>query len=399
MRRFSRRLKILLGVFAALLVILLTRPLWRPFFERVAPLDPVPASCGSARLERREGHVVLHLAGSPEEMGRQHGELLKESIGLMLREYVAPRARGRMGEVLEEALPRVRAALPEDFLRELDACAGAAGVDADDLLLAQCIGDVKEAAVHGRRSGAGCSAYVAFGPAAAGGGLECGRNLDYELSAEVARRCSLVTYYAPEDGHRFAAVGLAGMLTGWTLINEHGLVVANHLGGGTERRLEAMPTLILARRVAQRAATVEEGIGIIRASSRMRGQIIWLAQEGDPASGRPARAAAVEYDAETVAVREAENGVLIVTNTNRVLGGRVADGDVGCPRYRRLRELVDARLGSLDGGEPLTLDPGVARADGWSQHVVHFAPRQGFFRVWHLLNASGLGRPVEHPAP
>lgn len=369
---------------------------------RLAPTPPPPVvldRAGAGRLLLRGGHLELHVSGSPEEMGRQNGTLLARRIRLLLDEYILggnvisndpgdPDRRRLLG-----AVRTMRRALPPSFLRESDACAEAAGIDRDVLLLAQCEGDLRDAAAEA------CTGYAAFGPATADGRLECGRNLDWWVGENTARQAALVTYWdpAPGEGYRFAAVGFAGILTGWTLLNERGLVVANHLGGGYETRLEAIPTLLLAREIAERAASVEEGIGILRRAPRMRGQIIWIAEDADPARGRPARAVAVEYDAKRLVVREAKDGVLIVTNTNLAFDGEVPDEKCSCSRYQRLRAEIRRRRGRLDGTVPLTAGSGIANSI--TLHVVEVVPSRGVFEVRHGTLPAQDAVPVRHPFP
>ena len=408
---FTTRLKILLGIFAIAFLAIPASSKWHSWSERVRPLDQIPsgwidgkvepltqgpAAADQGRLEWRGPHIVLHLSGSSIQMGRQHGSLLKKRIQLMLREYIDPIESTELLDAARE----MRTALPKPLIEELNACAEAADVDPDRLFLAQCIGDIKEAVSRRRaQNNHSCSAYVAFGPATAGGKLECGRNLDYPLTNKVARHCSLVTYYTPreDDGYRFAAIGMTGMVTGWTLVNEHGLIVANHLGGGSATRIRAIPTLLLARLVAQWAKTVDEGVEIIRKARRVRGQIIWLAQEADPKANRPARAVALEYDAERVSLREAVRGVLIVTNTNRSFYGDIPERNVACGRYQSLHRQIYEKYGRLNGTEFLTLGEGVPFTT--TQHVVQVLPSKGIFQVKHRILPGRLGETVTYPLP
>ncbi len=385
---------------------------------KVRSLDPVPAPFEGGRIERRGRHVVLHVSGTPEQMGRRHGTLLKRSISFVLERYVLdcvigsrdPKSPKRAQ--LVAAVRTVRGALPDAFVRELDACAKAAGVDPDLLLLAQCEGDVRRAAARAGRkraapvsaSGAepdaqaACTTYVAFGPATAGGRLEAGRNFDYWVGDGVVERCALVTYYAPASSYRFAAVGAAGILGGPTLVNEHGLFVAVHTPSrGSATRLDALPAFALMRLIAERASIVEEGIDIVRASPRMCGATLVLAQDGDSETGNQARAVAVEYDAEQVYTREAKDGVLIVTNMSLVFGGGQRDGNEVCNRYARLRALIDSERGRLDGTKPLTLAAGIAKPN--TLHTVQFLPAAGRFTVWHGTLPAGRGEPVTYSMP
>lgn len=312
--------------------------LW-PRGQGFSPVDAVPAQSGGGRVELRSGQLVLHLQGSPEQLGDQHGRLLQASIRLVVQGYLHESVCGGRRPVLDRLLVRARVlkpALPAWYLRELRACAAAAGVAEDELLAAQCEGDlasVREAPATAARPGhppQACSAYVVFGdPRLSGGQLRAGRNFDY-AAGDFVHHCALATYVRPPTGagHRFLAVGWSGILGGWTLVNDRGLVVANHVGGGSATNPRGVPTLIMARILAQRAGTIDEALALLRGLPRMRGQIIWLAQPADPAAGRPARAVAAEYDAAAVFVRESHNGLLTVSNRNVVFGGKAPPEDL-----------------------------------------------------------------------
>ncbi len=314
------RIAIMLGLGAAALLLLWPRP------KTFAALDPIPAQWGDGKLQGHSGQMVLHAHGSPEQIGEQHGHLLRHAIAAMLQGYLRQDVCGGRQATMDRLLARVRVmkpALPDSFRAELRACARAADVDEDELLLAQCEGDIASLKSD-KPTPAACSAYVVFGdPRISGGQMRAGRNFDYS-AGDFLHHCALATYVTPRpgDGHAFLAVGWSGILTGWTLVNDRGLVVANHCGGGRETNPQGIPTLIMSRLLAQQAGTVDEALALLRRSPRMRGQIIWLGQPADPATGRPARAVAAEYDAERVFVREADHGVLLVSNRNVVFGGK-----------------------------------------------------------------------------
>lgn len=257
---------------------------------------------------------MVRLEGSPQEIGTQHGTALGESIRLMIHEYVG----AEMGDPdrKAQALGRVRVmkpSLPEWYRQELTACANAAGVDEDVLLYAQCEGDIK--------SLGGCTSYVAFGPATHDGGMEVGRNFDY-WGIESADRCVAILSVVPrpKDGHAFVSVGWAGILGGWTFVNERGLFVSNNLGGFDKMDPHGVPTLILSRIIAQRAATVDEAVAIIRNTPRMRGQALVIGQAGSAANGTVHDAAVVLYDGASVEVNKATNGFAFHTSTGTDAG-------------------------------------------------------------------------------
>jgi len=297
----------------------------RPKPGKFKAIDRVPERHGKGTVKLHHGQMVLRIAGTPEELGTQHGRLLRKSIRKMLKGYVERGVFSRDAARKIELLARVRRmkpSLPDWYLRELGACATAAEVDEDTLLLAQCEGDI--CALRAQLPGPvqACSAYVGFGvQGEAPVSMRVGRNFDYYAGSFI-HNCVLTTYTrpAPGDGHAFVAVGWSGILGGWTLVNTHRLVVANHLGGGWQTNPTGIPTLVMTRIIAQKAATIAEALELLETLPRMRGQIVWMAQPADPEAGREARAVAVEFDAERMFVREAVNGILIVTNQDFIFG-------------------------------------------------------------------------------
>jgi hypothetical protein len=145
--------------------------------------------------------------------------------------------------------------------------------------------------------------------------MEIGRNFDY-WGLSSTRECvvTLAVVPRPEDGHAFVSVGWTGILGGWTMLNEKGLFVANNLGGFSATDPTGVPTLILQRIVAQRAATVDEAVAIVRKTPRMRGQALIVGQTGDPAAGIPPAAAVISYDAERVQVTRSYDGFAFDTS-------------------------------------------------------------------------------------
>jgi len=252
---------------------------------------------------------VVRLEGSPEQLGRQHGSLLAGRIRTMLAEYVGDEVElGRLNSTMATRVATMKPFLPEWYRRELAACADAAGVDEDVLLFAQCEGDI--------RSFWGCTTYAAYGPATPDGSMEIGRNFDY-WGLESTRQCATVLAYRPrpEEGYAFVSVGWTGILGGWTFLNEHGIFVACNLGGFWEKNPKGVPALVLLRMIAQKTATLEEAVALVRSTPRMRGAALVIAQAADAGTGRPARAAVVEYDAVTVKVRVPPDGFAFHTST------------------------------------------------------------------------------------
>ncbi len=272
---------------------------------------------------------VVRLTGSPEQIGRQHGARLRAAIHTMVSDYVYNQPG--WDTYREEWLRRTRRmkkALPEWYLQELKACAEAAEIDEDLLLFAQCEGDIRGLAGEGTDDASrlgGCTSYVAFGPSTADGRPEMGRNFDY-WGLDYTRECVIVLAVVPEPehGYAFVSVGWAGILGGWTFVNEKGLFIANNLHYSNAMNPDGVPTLILERMIAQKAATVDEAIKLVETTPRMRGQAFVIGHSGDRKTGVPPSAASIIYDAEEVRVVRAQNGFAfdtsIGTNPNTILG-------------------------------------------------------------------------------
>lgn len=320
------------------------------------------AQSGSTSSGRRRKLIpagVVRLQGSPEEIGRRHGKLFKYHIRRMLVEYIG--GSGVWDREKGELLARVRTmkpSLPDWYLGELRACAKEVGVSEDLLLYAQCEGDIQ--------SLWGCTSFVAFGPATRDGKVEMGRNFDY-WGLDSTRECAVILAVIPnrEDGYAFVSVGWTGILGGWTFINEKGLFVSNNLGGGWATDPKGIPTLIMERIIAQKAATVDEALEIVHTSPRMRGQVLVIGQAGNAEKKIPPHAVELSYDAQMVDVTPAKDGFVF----NSSIG---ADEDtVRKLLRRRFRRPFSA---IYSAGNSITLHSVAIRPTEYKLWVAHGPP-------------------------
>lgn len=272
------------------------------------PRNPPAPDPLRTEVARPAPTVAVRLTGSPEALGTQHGRQLADEIKIMLREYVGEDVEaGRLTPKRLTQMQAVRSSLPDWYLREVAACAKAAGVNEDVLLYAQCEGDIK--------SLINCTSYVAYGAATSNGEVEIGRNFDY-WGLKSTERCTRVFAFVPEksDGYAFVSVGWTGILGGWTFFNEKGLFASCNLGGFFEKNPNGVPALVLLRMIAQKTATVDEAVALVKATPRMRGAALVLGRAGDPAAGIPPRGVVVQFDAQRVEVLEAEDGLAFHTS-------------------------------------------------------------------------------------
>ncbi|HTL52981.1 MAG TPA: C45 family peptidase [Planctomycetota bacterium] len=310
--------------------------------------------------------AILTVRGTPAERGTAHGALLGKEVRALvngvnsyLKETTPADPAGHLAACLDGARVMKNFLEPE-VLAELQACAAAAKVDPDELLLAQLFGDVNRS----KKFATYCSCYAAFGPATADGGLLVGRNFDYaghglektiplilqEIPAPVspASAAGAVGPVRPVEAARpFVTIGYAGILNGWTAMNADGLCSENNtLFGGTDS-LEGLATCFLVRKVVEHARTVEEGVAILENTPRACTTGMLVA--GKNAAGQW-DARLCEFDHAAVATVEPNAGVLLETNTCQKLNvapGRVVHPEQTCSRYQTMLDVITANRGKL----------------------------------------------------
>jgi len=220
------------------------------------------ARAGTGALYELDGQRVAILAGSPSEMGRQHGALLGEDVramvGLVLsyaRAALGVRGRGSFHGTLADAYERCVRFIPDRYLREMDALADAAGVPRRDVRLVNIFPEL----FH-------CSGFALMGRATAGGQLLHGRVLDYMTGVGLQRHA--VTFICIPDGHNaFVNVGFAGFIGSVTGMNDEQVAVGE-MGGGGEGLWDGMPMGFLMREALEQARTLDEALRIFEQTPR-----------------------------------------------------------------------------------------------------------------------------------
>lgn len=322
-------------------------------------------------LRRLNGYLVLHVAGTPQQMGEQHGRLLKAEVRRMVEDLIVRGEGGRESysyrRLLEGSRVMERFLLPE-FREELHALAEAAEVDYDELVAAQLFGDVWGAQF--------CTSFAVFGPATRTGECIVGRNMDYWDNG-VSQYAAVLIHFTPDRGRPFFTVSWAGIINGWTAMNDHGLCVSNNIGyGAKSESLEGLSTCFMLRKVVQFARTVEEGVQIIEAGPRAVGTNMLVA------GGHPPNAAVVEYDHAEAVARWAQDGYVMADNSFRRLYLEEPDDEEfsSYSRYGTLLRLIREHYGHIDETMNFAAAPGVP-ITSINLHSALLFPCRGRFRV------------------
>ena len=218
---------------------------------------------GKGWLERRaDGRRVLHVRGTPYEMGFQHGRLLRDDVRSMTSRVVDAQGElGRSDAYMAYLLMRdlmhemLRPHLPPRFVEEMRGLADGSGVPYADVEA----GNLFPEAFH-------CSGIALRGPHTAGGALLHVRILDY-MTRLGLQDVAVVRIVEPEGGRRWLDVGFAGFVGTVTGMND-AQVAIGEMGGQGLGMWDGVPMSFLLRDALERAGTLEEAVRIFRETKR-----------------------------------------------------------------------------------------------------------------------------------
>lgn len=264
----KRILRNVAGVFVCLLLILLSGGYWYTHPGR-GPKPPVNAK-EKAYVEEIEGTTVLHVKGTPYEMGYQHGALLREEVRASSQAFDDLLELGEkemwipvfvFNFLLDVVYRRCAPYIPDRYKRELEGLADGAGVDLRKLRRVHVVSEVTER---------GCSVFSVFGDATVDGKMYHGRNFDWVMEAGMQDH-PVVVLYEPEGQIRFASAGYTGMIGVLSGMNMEGIAIGQIGAVNKDSRSAAVPLMFLMRQVLEEAHNVEEATEIIRTARRGAG--------------------------------------------------------------------------------------------------------------------------------
>ena len=246
---------------------------------------------GRSWLARRGGLWVLHLEGSPVDIGDAHGHLagrMFRKVDGRVDELLGQRYRGRIERWAALMLLRwdyrsADAAVPATARRELSALAAALPDDGKGeldpyhrLFLHQCFFDLTERLQDVVIEGS----VFAVAPRASASGLEAGNlvigrtlSVDFGPDFEADRT---VSFYYPDGKYPFVSIGWAGLVGVVTGINARGIfVAANPARTDDAREAEALPLPLVLRQVLEEADTLEQAVDMVaQAELRTAGLVL-----------------------------------------------------------------------------------------------------------------------------
>jgi uncharacterized protein (UPF0548 family) len=218
------------------------------------------AAEGRGYLETVNGCRVLHLKGSPDEMGYQHGVLMQDAV----RENVTYLLENAAEETVEflgmkmsrDAIARAlvetfKDKVPERFVQEMQALARGSDLPEWKVVGTNLIPEF----MH-------CSGFALLKEATAAGKLLHGRVLDYGVDMRLQDHAVLMI--VEPDGHiPFVNVSYAGFIGSVTGMNLEQVSIGE-MGGGGVGMWDGIPMSFLVRMVLEEARSLEQALDVFR---------------------------------------------------------------------------------------------------------------------------------------
>ncbi len=212
---------------------------------------------GLATLEETNGQYVLHVQGSPYEMGYQHGKLLKDSIQQNIGQFIdkpPAETESRSKEFLRN-LPQMKNFIPPSLIEEMRGVADGSGVPFDKILILNLFPEM----FH-------CSGITVNNEATLNGSLYHVRVLDYSIGKSIQKSAVLIIA-EPTGKIPFANVSYAGFIGSVTGINASRIAIGE-IGGKGYGYWEGIPMAFLMRMILEGAHTLSEAQILLQNSPR-----------------------------------------------------------------------------------------------------------------------------------
>jgi hypothetical protein len=331
---------------------------------------------GGAELRYLGDIPVLTFSGTPEEIGRQHAQLVKEPLRPALdlpKRFVAELGLEPLWPFMAQAGRTLMMNAPKRHQQELAAIAKESGVDEATLAVASTLLELRRI---------GCSTLIVESERSATGAPLFGRNFDFPTLGELPKY-SVLAVYRPEGQHAFASVGFAGFAGVLTGINDAGVTVAaldveQAADGSRKFNPSGTPLAFVFRRILEECTTVDEAEKLLKSERATTWMNLAVCDRDS--------AAVFEITSDNVARRGAEGGLLRSTNHFRT---KLLSTGETCDRYEKLLgNFKDSTLGV----EAVHAQLDAARQDRLTFQTMVFEPRE---LVVHLA----IGEPPSSDDP
>ncbi len=202
---------------------------------------------------------VLHLQGSPYEMGYQHGQALKKEVAQNIRDFIDNQILANTShpqiQPFLESLPAVLTYVPEAYKQEMKGLADGAQVSYDKVLLLNLFPEM----FH-------CSGITVSGPATKNDELYHVRVLDYSIGKNL-QNTAVLQVVEPTGKIPFLNVSYAGFIGCITGMNKEQIALGE-IGGRGYGHNQGMPMAFLLRHILEEASTLQAVKDLLAATPR-----------------------------------------------------------------------------------------------------------------------------------
>lgn len=212
---------------------------------------------GNGYLETKQDQLVLHVKGSPYEMGYQHGKLLKDKIERNIALYIDNPSQGsneRTSAFLKK-LPDLLAFIPEQYKEEMQGLADGAEIPLQKILILNLFPEM----FH-------CFGVTAAGNATEDHSLYHVRGLDYGIGKNLQTTAVLIIA-EPNNSYSFLNVSYAGFIGSVTGMNSQKISIGE-IGGQGYGHWNGMPMSFLFRELLEKASSLDEARQLLSSTPR-----------------------------------------------------------------------------------------------------------------------------------
>ena len=224
------------------------------------------ARCGKGWLETIDGYPVLHLKGTPYEMGYQHGALLRDHCRQNMKTILVDQAQSvNLVEVgplkvnprhaIDLIVAIQRPYVAARYFEEMEGLAAGSGQKVEDIRAGNFLPEL----FH-------CSGFALAKSATKNGNMLHGRVLDYAIDWGLQDH-AVVIVYEPDGRLPWVNVSYAGFIGSVTGMNNEKICVGE-MGGGGLGHWSGRPMALLVREALETAKSLDDAIATFRDGPR-----------------------------------------------------------------------------------------------------------------------------------
>ncbi len=327
---------------------------------------PLPRNAGPASLRLEKGMFVMDMKGGFEEMGRQHGELVRgivdDYVMNYYRDFIEKAvAHSPVSDISRSIPPRVarllyyifhkanKKTIGDEILQLQKGFTDALGIpnrDGERVILFADILHFLAGKAMAPMAMPGCSGFFARGAATQGGKALLGRNFDF-YGRGLWDVYQSIKVFHPAGSQSFLWIGALGIPVGGFAMNESGLCVMPFTNFMKDVGIKGRPLFTIIGQILQRATCLDEAVKVMESDRRIGGLSLLIVDT------RAKDACVCGFTSNHMEIIRMENDFIVRTNNHvteemkKIQVAPTAWWRHSSARYMRLNELIKERYGRI----------------------------------------------------